>query len=34
VSFSEPKIDSEILHLYVDGMNGDFISKELQKPPA
>ena len=34
VSFSEPKIDSEILHLYVDGMNGDFISKELQKPSA
>ena len=34
VSFKEPKIDSETLHLYVDGMNGDFITKEVQKPPA
>jgi hypothetical protein len=34
VSFSEPKLNSEILHIYVDGMNGDYITKEVQKPPA
>ena len=34
VSLAEPKIDSEVLHLYIDGMNGDFITKEVQKPPA
>lgn len=33
VSFREPKAASEVLHVYVDGMNGDFISKELVTPP-
>jgi hypothetical protein len=32
IYFEEPKIDSEVLHVYVDGMNGDFITKEVQKP--
>ncbi len=34
VNYREPKIASEILRVYVDGMNGDFISKEIQKPPS
>ena len=34
VSYREPRVGTEILHVYVDGMNGDFISKELQKPPS
>jgi hypothetical protein len=34
VSFEEPKAAGEILHVYVDGMNGDFITKEVEKPPT
>lgn len=32
VYFAEPRIDSEVLHIYVDGMNGDFITKEVKQP--
>ena len=34
VSYREPAAGSEMLHVYVDGMNGDFINKELLKPPG
>ena len=31
VTYREPRVDSEILHVMVDGMNGEFITKETQK---
>ena len=34
VSYREPRVDSEILHVMIDGMNGDFITKETQEPPS
>lgn len=34
VSFKEPKSGAEVLHVMVDGMNGDFITKETKKPPS
>ena len=34
VAYREPRIDSEILNVIVDGMNGDFITKETEKPPS
>ena len=34
VTYRVPQAGAETLHIYVDGMNGDFIAKELKKPPA
>jgi hypothetical protein len=34
VEYREPRIDSEILNVMVDGMNGDFITKETRKPSS
>lgn len=34
VYYREPVAGSEVLHILVDGMNGDFITKELEQPPA
>ncbi|MHB8896949.1 MAG: hypothetical protein ACYC99_17490 [Candidatus Geothermincolia bacterium] len=34
VTFREPKAGAEALHIFIDGMNGDYITKELQKPPS
>ena len=34
VTYREPGAGSEILHVMVDGMNGDFITKETQKPTS
>ena len=34
LSYREPVVGSEMLRVYVDGMNGDFIGKELLKPPG
>jgi hypothetical protein len=34
VYFREPKIGADVLHVYVDGMNGDYISKELKNSPS
>lgn len=31
VTYREPRLDSEVLHLMVDGMNGDFITKETKQ---
>lgn len=33
VNYREPKAGAEVLHILIDGMNGDFITKELQKAP-
>ncbi|MBN1288984.1 MAG: hypothetical protein JXA49_05030 [Actinobacteria bacterium] len=32
ISFKEPRANVEILHVLVDGMNGEFITTEIQKP--
>jgi len=32
VVYREPRIGAEVLHVMVDGMNGDFITKELKTP--
>lgn len=34
VYYREPRAGSEVLHIYVDGMNGDFITTELVQPPS
>ncbi|MCJ7744829.1 MAG: hypothetical protein MUP40_00880 [Actinobacteria bacterium] len=34
VTYREPRVDSEILHVMVDGMNGEFITRETQKPTS
>jgi hypothetical protein len=34
VTYREARVDSEILHVMVDGMNGEFITKETQKPTS
>ncbi len=33
ISYREPRAGAEVLHIYIDGMNGDFITKELKKTP-
>jgi hypothetical protein len=33
VSFKEPKAGSEVLHVFVDGMSGEFIAKDIVTPP-
>ena len=33
VNYREPVAGAEVLRIYIDGMNGDFITKELQKTP-
>ena len=32
VSYREPTVGAEIFHVFVDGMNGDYITKETIKP--
>lgn len=34
VYYKEPKIGAEVLHVYIDGMNGEYITKELETPPS
>ncbi|HEY5527106.1 MAG TPA: hypothetical protein VIK02_05965 [Candidatus Anoxymicrobiaceae bacterium] len=34
VYYRVSKAGSDVLHIYVDGMNGDFITKNLQKTPS
>jgi hypothetical protein len=31
VYYKEPNLNGDVLHIYIDGMNGDFITKEVKK---